>query len=78
MIKKRMKKWKPNEISESQFEKLVRQRLYQLQRSKLERKKIEKELENIKTPEEAKAYIKLAGMITVNEVKAKNMRQRDR
>ena len=55
----------------------VKRRLYQLKRSKLERRKIEEELKDINTPEKAKTYIKLAGMISVNEVKERNLRKHD-
>lgn len=69
-------------ISEEEFMRLVRAKMYQLKRSKLYKKKIEKELEEISLlnsndfPEfkdRLRKYIEMAGDLSVAEQKQRNL-----
>ena len=61
------------EKSQNQFEREIKIKMHQLRRSKLFKKKIDKELEKVFTPEDASKYISQAGDISVAEKREKNL-----
>ena len=61
-------------FNEKEFIERVKRKLYQLKRSKRWARKIDRELDSVNTPEQAKDYIKKAGQCSVEEIKKENSR----